>query len=148
MSGQEPVNYRWFDRLAKLLRQGRPNRGNDHQVAGGRAFEPRLQERAFFLRGEKGLAASAPVAREVRPRRPFPAKGGLKSRHGRSAHPQDGGCLFEGGPEQCGQKNRLTLSKGLDGGGCCGGPLRPLYDEWINLTWSCHARTLPLFVSS
>jgi hypothetical protein len=42
MSGQEPVNYRWFDRFTKLLRQGRPNRGNDHQVAGSGAFEPRF----------------------------------------------------------------------------------------------------------
>jgi hypothetical protein len=114
LSGQEPVNHRGFDRLAKLLRQGRPNRGNHHQVAGGGPFEPRFQERAFFLLGEKGLAASAPVASWVRPRRPFPAEGGLKSRHGRAAHTQDGGRFFEGGPEQGRQKNRLTLSKGLD----------------------------------
>jgi hypothetical protein len=114
MSGQEPVNHRGFDRLAKLLRQRRPDRGHDHQAAGGGAFEPRLQKRAFFLRGEQGLAASAPIARGMRPRRPFPAKRALKSRHGRPAHPQDGGGLFKRGSKQCRQKNRLTLSQGLD----------------------------------
>ena len=48
------------------------------------------------------------------PRRPFLAEGGLESRHGRAAHAQDGRCLFEGSPEQRRQKNRLTLSQGLD----------------------------------
>ena len=50
----------------------------------------------------------------MRPRRPFLAEGGLESSYGRAAHAQDGGCLFEGGSEECRQKNRLTLSKGLD----------------------------------
>jgi hypothetical protein len=40
--GQKPADHRWFDSLAKLLCQGRPNRGNDHQIAGSGAFEPRL----------------------------------------------------------------------------------------------------------
>jgi hypothetical protein len=59
-------------------------------------------------------------------------------------HPAEGGrCLFERGPEQGRQQNRLALAQGLDLGGGGGSPLRPLDEESINPTWSCHVGTLP-----
>jgi len=117
-------------------------------MAGGSAFQPRFQERDFFLLGEEGFPASAPVAGRVGQRRLALAEGGLEARHGRTANAQNGGGLFEGGPEQRRQQHRLTLSQGLDRGGDGGGQLRPLNNEWINPAWSCHAETLPLFGSS
>jgi hypothetical protein len=76
------------------------------------------------------------------------AKGGLESRHGGAADAQHGGGLLEGGSEEGWQQNCLTLPQGLDRGGGGSGQLCPLYNEWINSTWSCHAETLPQFVSS
>jgi hypothetical protein len=72
----------------------------------------------------------------------------LEPRHGGTAYAQHGGGLFEGGSEEGRQQNGLTLSQGLDGGRGGSGQLRSLYNEWINSTWSCHAETLPQFVSS
>src|ERR1022692_4569605 len=148
MACQQAVDHRGLDRLAKTLRQSGSNRGNDHQMAGGRAFQPRFQERDFFLLGEEGFPASAPVAGGVGPPRLVLAEGGREARHGRTANAQNGGGLFEGGPEQGRQQHRLTWSQRFDGGGDGGGHLRPLNDEWINPAWSCHAPTLPLLASS
>ncbi len=117
-------------------------------MAGGSAFQPRFQERDFFLLGEEGFPASAPVAGRVGQRRLVLAECGLEARHRRTANTQNGGGLFEGGPEQRRQQNRLTLPQGLDRGGDGSGQLRPLNNEWINPAWSCHAETLPLFGSS
>ena len=107
-SGAQPG--RRCRRMAESLRQSGSNRGNDDQAAGGGAGQPRLQERAFFLLGEEGLAASAPVASPVGPRRRVLAEGGLEARHARAAHAQNGG-----------------------------GHLRPLHEQRINPAWSCHA---------
>jgi hypothetical protein len=148
MACQQAVDHRRLDRLAETLRQSGPNRGNDHQMAGNSAFQSRFQERHFFLLGEEGFPASAPVAGRVVQRRLVLAEGGLEARNGRTANAQNGGGLFEGGPEQRRQQHRLTLSQGLDRGGDGGGQLRPPYNKWINPAWSCHAETLPLFDSS
>src|ERR1019366_6781970 len=69
MACQQAIDHRGLDRLAETLRQSGPNRGNDHQMAGGSAFQPRFQERNFFLLGEEGFPASAPVAGRVGQRR-------------------------------------------------------------------------------
>src|SRR5271169_4061525 len=148
MAGQQAVDHRGLDRLAEPLRQSGPNRGNDHQMARGSAFQPRFQECDFFLWGEEGFPASAPVAGRVGQRRLVFAEGSLEARHGRTANAQNGGGLFEGGPEQRRQQHRLALAQGFDRGGDSGGQLRPLNNEWINPAWSCHAATLPLFGSS
>jgi hypothetical protein len=72
----------------------------------------------------------------------------LEARHRRTTHAQNGGGLLEGGPEQGRQQHRLTLAQGFDRVGGGGGQSRPLNDNWINPTWSCHATTLPLLGSS
>ena len=78
MARQQAVDHRGLDRLAETLRQSGPNRGNDHQMAGGSAFQPRFQERDFFLLGEEGFPASAPVAGRVGQRRLVLAESGLE----------------------------------------------------------------------
>ena len=142
MPCQQAIHHRGLDRLAQPLRQCGSNRGNHHQVAGGGAGQPRFQERGFLLRGQQGLSPSAPVARRTEARRASLAKGGLKPRHGRPAHAQNGGGLFEGGPEQGRQQNRLSLAQGFDGR--CGrrSELRPLDDLCISPARSCHALTI------
>ena len=147
MACQQTVDDRGLDGLAELLRQRGPHRGNDHQLASGRAGQPRFRAGDFFLLGKEGFPASTPVANRVASRRRVLAEGGLKARHGGPAHTQNGGGVLQGGPAQGRPQHRLTLAQGFDSGGGSG-QLRPLYDEWINPAWSCHAVTLPPLGSS
>ena len=65
MACQQAVDYRGLDGFAELLRQRGPNRGNDHQLAGGRAGQPRFQAGDFFLLGDYRVIYAFDTSRNV-----------------------------------------------------------------------------------
>ena len=119
MTGEQPVDHRSFDRSPKPLRQGGPQRGNDHHGPTAGLLQPGLKKGFLVLQRQQLTASAALGWRGRRVWRLFPPKSGLEVRYGGAAHTQGSGRLFEGRPKLGRQQHGLTLSQRHDrrGGG-------------------------------